>query len=362
MRGHLIVADISGYTRFLTESELEHAHGIIGELLNAILETIQAPLTVSRIEGDAVFLYGVMPEGMSGPVVLESVEQLYIGFAKAMETMVMNTTCTCNACANIASLGLKIVMHCGEFQKTVVAGIETLTGAEVIVVHRLLKNHIREDTGVDDYLYLTQACVDDLGIEHIVAGWTPHTETYEHLGTIEGYVSSLPDVWQFVRSQNEDRVVQRDAWRTVDAYSKAPPVVVWDHMVDPAKRNRWMHADTHTVFNDRGGRVAPGMEYHCVHGDNELLVFTVLDNRPVEYLTLRFPVDERFFLRYTEYLTASGNGTHVVTHFAVPVDPQTGEHAPPEVLEAVDTRLIGMWPTVQASLVEMANAAALVEL
>lgn len=123
-----------------------------------------------------------------------------------------------------------------------------------------------------------------------------------------------------------------------------------------------MHADTHTVFNDRGGRVAPGMEYHCVHGDNELLVFTVLDNRPVEYLTLRFPVDERFFLRYTEYLTASGNGTHVVTHFAVPVDPQTGEHAPPEVLEAVDTRLIGMWPTVQASLVEMANAAALVEL
>ena len=93
MKGHLIVADISGYTRFLTESELEHANGIIGELLTAILETIHAPLTVSRIEGDAVFLYGVMPEGMSGPVVLQSVEELYIGFAKAMETMVMNTTC-----------------------------------------------------------------------------------------------------------------------------------------------------------------------------------------------------------------------------------------------------------------------------
>lgn len=362
MKGHLIVADISGYTRFLTESELEHANGIIGELLNAILGTIHAPLTVSRIEGDAVFLYGVMPDGMSGAVVLESVEQLYIGFAQAIETMVMNTTCPCNACANISSLGLKIVMHCGEFEKTEVAGIETLNGAAVVVVHRLLKNHIKEEAGIDDYLYLTQACVDDLDIGHIVAAWTQHTEEYEHLGIVEGYVSSLPDVWQFVRSQNEDRVVKRDAWRTVDAYSKAPPVVVWDHMLDPAKRNRWLHGETHTVLNDRGGRVAPGMEYHCVHGDNELLVFTVLDNRPVEYLTLMFPVGDGFFLRYTEYVTPSGNGTHLVTHFAVPFDPKTGEDAPPEVLEMVDTGLIATWPTIQAGLVEMADAVALVEL
>ena len=359
MKGHLIVADISGYTRFLTESELEHAHGIIGELLNAILETIHAPLTVSRIEGDAVFLYGVMPEGMSGAVVLESVEQLYIGFAKAMETMVMNTTCTCNACANITSLGLKIVMHCGEFQKTSVAGIETLTGAEVVVVHRLLKNSIREETGIDDYLYLTQACVDDLGIERIVAAWTKHAEEYEHLGVVEGYVSSLSDVWRFVRSQNEDRVVQRDAWRTADTYSKAPAMVVWDHLLDPVKRNRWMHGGTHTVRNDRDGRVVPGMEYHCVHGENELVVFTVLDMRPLEYLTLTFPVGDGFFVRYTEYLTASGNGTHLVTHFAVPYDPQTSANAPPNVVEMVDSELVAPYRLFQAELIEMAEAAAL---
>jgi uncharacterized protein YndB with AHSA1/START domain len=359
VKGHLIVADISGYTRFLTESELDHAHGIIGELLTAILETIRAPLTVSRIEGDAVFLYGVLPDDMSGQVVLESVEQLYIGFAQAMETMVMNTTCTCNACANISSLGLKIVMHCGEFQKTEVAGIETLTGADVIVVHRLLKNHVREQTGIDDYFYLTQACVEDLAIERIVAAWTRHTEEYEHLGVIDGYVSSLRDVWRFVRSQNEDRVVRRDAWRTVDAYSQAPPVVVWDHLLDPGKRNRWMHGGTHTVLNDRDGRVAPGMEYHCVHGDDELLVFTVLDNRPVEYLTLMFPLGDGYVLRYTEYLTASGNGTHLVTHFAVPFDPQTGEEAPPDFLQTVDTEMIGPYGMFQQTLVDMADASAL---
>lgn len=66
MHGHLVIADISGYTQFLTSSELDHANGIIGELLNAVIASIQAPLSVSSIEGDAVFMYGAMPEGISG--------------------------------------------------------------------------------------------------------------------------------------------------------------------------------------------------------------------------------------------------------------------------------------------------------
>ena len=73
MHGHLVIADISGYTRFLTESELEHATGIIGDLLNAVISAIQAPLTVSSVEGDAVFTYGAMPEGVNGQTVLKRI-------------------------------------------------------------------------------------------------------------------------------------------------------------------------------------------------------------------------------------------------------------------------------------------------
>ena len=116
MHGHLVIADISGYTRFLTDNELEHANGIIGELLNTVIGG--DPRRRSRcpsIEGDAVFMYGTRPEGMSGQTVLQSVENLYCAFAGSLETMVLNTTCRCNACANINGLGLKIVMHCGEF-------------------------------------------------------------------------------------------------------------------------------------------------------------------------------------------------------------------------------------------------------
>lgn len=333
MHGHLVIADISGYTQFLTSSELEHANSIVGELLNAVIASIQAPLTVSSIEGDAVFMYGAMPEDMAGQTVLESVELLYCAFAGTLETMLLNTTCRCNACANISSLGLKIVMHCGEFAKTEIAGRETLSGPDVIMAHRLLKNGIREALGIDDYLFLTQECVDDLGVEAIVAGWSEHTEEYEHVGTITGYVSSLPDVWAFVQQQNEHKVVQRDAWLSVTVHSQAPPAIVWDQLVDPIKRTRWLGANNNAVLGDIGGRIGAGAEYHCAHGeDNDVIVFSVLDLRPVDYITLTIPFGDDAVMVYTDYVVPSGSGTRIVNYTAPLMSASTGEALPDDVL------------------------------
>ena len=58
MQGHLVIADISGDTGFPTDRELDHANGIVGEQLTAIVTAIRAPLTVSGIEVDAVFVRG----------------------------------------------------------------------------------------------------------------------------------------------------------------------------------------------------------------------------------------------------------------------------------------------------------------
>lgn len=333
MHGHLVIADISGYTRFLTDNELEHANGIIGELLNAVIAAIQAPLAVSSIEGDAVFMYGVMPEGMSGQTVLESVELLYCSFATSLETMVLNTSCPCNACANIGSLGLKIVMHCGEFAKAEIGGRETLSGPDVILAHRLLKNQIREAVGIADYMLVTEQCVEDLGVQGIVAGWIEHSEEYEHVGEVNGYVSSLPDVWAFVRQQNENKVLQRDAWLSLSAHSQAPPAIVWDHLVDPVKRTAWLQANKNSIVGDARGRIGPGAEYHCAHGDdNEVLVFTVLDMRPVDYITIMIPIGDGVGMRYTDYVVPSGTGTRIVTCAAPAFSIESGEDLPDDVL------------------------------
>ena len=53
------IADISGYTRFIVtnEKELVHSQIIIKDIMNAIMDEIDLPLEVFKLEGDAVFLY-----------------------------------------------------------------------------------------------------------------------------------------------------------------------------------------------------------------------------------------------------------------------------------------------------------------
>ena len=257
-------------------------------------------------------MYGEMADDMSGQTILESVELLYCAFASALETMVLNTTCQCNACVNISSLGLKIVMHCGEYAKTTVGTMTTLSGPDVIAVHRLLKNRVVEDTGIEDYLLVTQACVNDLGVESIVKSWTPHSEEYDHIGRVDGYVSSLRDVFEFLQRQTEIKVLQSDAWAEVRAQTTAPPAVVWDHIIDPSKRMQWLNAYGMDVQGSSGGRVAAGTEFHCAHGDNELVVFTILDMRPYEYITVLMQFTEESIVKYTTYLIPSGSGTRIL--------------------------------------------------
>jgi hypothetical protein len=358
MRGHLIIADISGYTQFLTEAELDHAHGIVTELLNAIIGEIHAPFRVSSVEGDAVFLYGETPEDMFGQTVLESVESLYAAFAGALETMVLNTTCRCNACANINTLGLKIVMHCGEFVKTTVGDREMLTGPDVIAVHRLLKNHVAETTGINDYLMVTQACVDELDLERIVASWREHTETYEHIGDVRGYVTSLADAWAALRDRTQNQVGEGEAWVSSSVEIAAPPAIVWDHLIDPWKRADWMAVEGNTVEGDEGGRIGAGTEYHCAHGGGQISVFTVLDTRPNVYITMMTPFLPGSAFRYTHHVVPKGTGTTLVTYGAAPVSVDRGEASPelagPEAA-AVAQRAIEL---PQGRFVEMVEAAA----
>src|SRR5215471_12953244 len=55
----LIIADISGYTRYMTANAktLAHSQTIITELVKTIVKQVELPLEVAKLEGDAVFLY-----------------------------------------------------------------------------------------------------------------------------------------------------------------------------------------------------------------------------------------------------------------------------------------------------------------
>ena len=58
--GYLLIADISGYTQFLTSSEQDHANPILQSLLTSLVEQVGDPLNLWKMEGDAVLAYSTL--------------------------------------------------------------------------------------------------------------------------------------------------------------------------------------------------------------------------------------------------------------------------------------------------------------
>ena len=113
--GHIVISDITGYTEFLSQSELEHAEDSLRSLLNLMLEHTRPPLIVSRLEGDAVISYALDGSFLQGQTLVETLESTYVAYRQALQRMILNTTCTCNACRNIPNLDLKFFVHYGSF-------------------------------------------------------------------------------------------------------------------------------------------------------------------------------------------------------------------------------------------------------
>jgi len=79
--GYLLIADITGYTEFMTESELDHARGILEELFAALLDALQSPFVLSNVQGDAILTHARSDKVADGQNVISTVEALYFGFA-----------------------------------------------------------------------------------------------------------------------------------------------------------------------------------------------------------------------------------------------------------------------------------------
>ena len=62
----LIIADISGYTKLMVSSDIEiiHSQHIISELIQALIKEVEIPLEISKLEGDALFLYARKDSGL----------------------------------------------------------------------------------------------------------------------------------------------------------------------------------------------------------------------------------------------------------------------------------------------------------
>ncbi len=186
--GALVLADISGFTAFVTATELEHGPPIIAELLEAVMKQLSPPLEIQEVEGDAVFALG--PDRVLAPPVmlLDVLQGAFVAFRIRQRRMQADESCSCHVCRNISMLNLKIVAHHGRFLRQVVGGHDQVAGTDVILAHRLLKNRLARRPG---YLLLTEAALRWMGVDSAGADLVAHTERYEHLGDVRCFVKDL---------------------------------------------------------------------------------------------------------------------------------------------------------------------------
>src|SRR3954465_3772557 len=142
-----LIAYISGYTGYLADVELDHAQDILADLMGAVVTALRPGFRLAKLEGDAAFTYASI-EKLDGSTLLDTIERCYFGFRRRRRDVRQATSCEGNACVRIPDLNLKFVAHVGDVIRQKVFGLEELVGADVIVVHRLLKNTVIETTGV----------------------------------------------------------------------------------------------------------------------------------------------------------------------------------------------------------------------
>jgi hypothetical protein len=181
----LVLADISGYTSFITNREVSllHAEQIITSLLEAMIDRTEHPLTLNKLEGDAAFFWAESGPDRSAAMrdALWQVQALFAAFdAKLAEVGAERANCTCEACANLSGLRIKAFVHCGEIAVKQVRQFEELAGEEVILVHRLMKNHLAER----EYVLLSQAATQAWPLPE-GSGARPHAEDFEGMGQLQ---------------------------------------------------------------------------------------------------------------------------------------------------------------------------------
>ncbi|MGH8928123.1 MAG: DUF2652 domain-containing protein [Acidimicrobiia bacterium] len=302
----LVIADVSGYTEYLAGVELEHAQDILADLMNTVVKAFRPGFKLSKLEGDAAFMYA-LTEAVDGSLLMDRIEGCYYAFRHRLLSIRQASTCECNACALIPHLNLKVVGHHGAIVVQKVAGRSELVGTDVIVVHRLLKNSIKETA----YAFLTDACVKASSLDPESLGMRRHRESYEHIGEIEGWVHDLEQAYQIQVEQKRTYVSEEDAALSYSTFFAAPPDLVWEYISSPTLRVQWGAGMDRIDQLDPSGRRRQGTVNHCVHG-KDLIIQEFIDWKPPTY--------------YTSKASLPGGPTLISTHEVVPAEGGTVLH------------------------------------
>lgn len=181
----LVIFDIGGYTEFIkyNTATLAHAHEVISQLLEEIVDKAEFPLTLNKFEGDAALMYADVEADLRAAVadVSRQVFSLFPKFkSKVLELSTARSACLCGACQSIGKLRLKAIIHLGRAAFRKIRQFEEMGGEDVILLHRLLKNNVP----YKEYVLASRPFAS-LMDEALLRQGNEVAEVYEHLGKVE---------------------------------------------------------------------------------------------------------------------------------------------------------------------------------
>ena len=272
----LFIPDISGFTKFVHETEISHSEHIITELLEALIDANEMDLQISEIEGDAVLFYrkGKKPTAAE---TLAQVQRMYIKFHVALRKYESQRICQCGACVNSNGLSLKFIIHYGDISINQVKTRIKLFGKDLIVAHRLMKNEIP----IEEYVLITHqlinACSSWVEIDQVA--WEKPSQgngSYDFGSIKYCYLSLAPLESHIPQSTIEDYVPDPKMSKalSVESVINAPIELVFDVVSDTHSKHLWL---LHVKDSDKtnGMITKNGSTHRCImNGDENDPFFT----------------------------------------------------------------------------------------
>ena len=311
--GFLVIADLTGYTAYLSGSELEHAPAIAGDLLETIVGRLEPPFRLTKFEGDAAFFY-VEDGRADASLLLDAIEASYVAFRRRLRSIDQATSCDCNSCQLAPRLDLKLVIHHGSYVRSRIAGRDELAGPAVIIVHRLLKGATAAGARGHGFALFTADAIAALGLDPVALGLISAEESIEHLGRVATFTLDLEARWQAESGRRRLDLIDGEVVLDVAATIRAEPAAVWAHLTSPSLRPLW---EGQLVIDESspGGRRGIGTIAQCVTGRLATLE-EIVDWQPYAHIGWRLAVPALGAVAATAELAAVTGGTRLRLRWA----------------------------------------------
>ncbi|QBR92442.1 DUF2652 domain-containing protein [Nocardioides euryhalodurans] len=191
-RALLLIADIGGYTEYMSTHRMSLAHAEVNtaRLLDRVVDAAGG-FDLIEIEGDAAFL-SRRADGLEAEAAVAEVVRAAAAMHRAFHVerkYVATNLCPCNGCAQADNLKLKFVAHVGEVATQTIRQRRKLVGIDVILVHRLLKNpvHVPEYVLLSEDLYRTGEAALPEAVQEI-------THELDGIGEVRAYFVDVGDL------------------------------------------------------------------------------------------------------------------------------------------------------------------------